>query len=216
MKRLFGLFFGLAALAFAGVAQASVVISINAGALPGGDRAVTCEGPFCQGFYDPGYVATWPSDESAFDYASTEDAFKELVLSPDPVVSGASGFSTAWNLPDSSEDTIEDFLNLMLPVLGRAPVDSSTVQKFDGDKPAGFTFSTAQEYFWIKQGKWTAYFANPNPGQLVTVTISGGGISNYGVAGVPIPAAFVLFGSGLVGLGWLARRQRARKEESVA
>ena len=187
----------MVALAFAGAATANTV-TINTN-LPGGARDVSCEGPGCQGFFDDQY-------RDAVVSASYED-FGNLVLS--------GGSATAWNLRPSDEATVWGFLNNMLEALPepRDPVDFATVRKFDGDFDE-LTFETRQEYFWIKQGQWTAFFVNPNPGQLLTVQVLGGDISNYGVAGVPIPAAFVLFGSGLVGLGWLARRQQARKDSA--
>ena len=202
MKKLSSLAVGLVALVFVGVAPAAT-ITIDASAFASGDRFVTCEGIACQGFFDENY-------DSNVVVGASYTAFDNLILDD--------GSATAWNLRPSDETTIWNFLNNMLAALDpvRDAVAFSTVQKFDGTQPEGFTFSTVQEYFWIKQDQWTAFFVNPNPGQQVTVRITGGGLSNYGVAGVPIPAAFVLFGSGLVGLGWLARRQRARKEESVA
>ena len=202
MKRLSGLVVGLVALAFAGAAPAATVTINIETLLAGGDRSVVCDGLGCQGFYDSLYNDAVVS--------SSYTAFGDLELSDDR--------ATAWNLRPSDEVTVWGFLNNMLAALpeDRDPVEFSTVRKFDGDFEAGLTFETRQEYFWIKQGVWTAFFVNPNPGQLLAVRVIGGDISNYGVAGVPIPAAFILFGSGLVGLGWLARRQRARKEESVA
>ena len=195
MKRLSGLVVGLAALAFAGAAPAATITITTD--LAGGSRTVTCEGLDCLGFLDGGY------DDAVV--GASYIGFKNLDLSDDN--------ATAWNLRPSDESTVWGFLNNMLAALPepRDRVDFATVRKFDGDFEAGLTFETRQEYFWIKQGVWTAFFVNPEPGQLVTVRVLGGDISNYGVAGVPIPAAFVLFGSGLVGLGWLARRQQARK-----
>ena len=196
MKWLSGLVVGLVVLLFAGGAPAATVTINIETLLAGGDRSVNCDGLDCQGFYDNLY------NNAVVNNSYT--AFGNLVTSDDR--------ATAWNLRPSDEVTVSGFLNQMLTNLGRDQVEFSTVRKFDGDFDAGLTFQTRQEYFWIKQGVWTAFFVNPEPGKLLTVKVLGGDISNYGVAGVPIPAAFVLFGSGLVGLGWLARRQRARKD----
>ena len=215
MKRLSGLLAGLVALAFAGAAPAATVeITINT-TLSGGSSSIDCDGA-CQGFWDSGYSneeIRYPAGPPSMP-RDPYTGFVELALSPPADVDG-DFFATAWDLDPASEPAVTWFLNSMLAELGRDLVEFATVEKIDGQQPAGFTFSTSQEYFWVKQGVWTAFFVNPTPGQLVTVTVFGEGLSNYGVAGVPIPAAFILFGSGLVGLGWLARRQRARKEESV-
>ena len=198
MKRLSGLAVGLVALAFVGVAPAATVtIDISTG-LSGGNNTVTCEGSGCEGFFDKNY-------KDAPVGASFTGFSEDLELSP---VS-----ATAWNLSPSDEATSVSFLNNMIDKLGLQRALLSTADKTEVNK-VGHTFETDLNYFWIKQGVWTAFFVNPTPGELVKVTVLGD-LSNYGVVGVPIPAAFVLFGSGLVGLGWLARRQRARKDSVV-
>jgi hypothetical protein len=103
------------------------------------------------------------------------------------------------------------FLDGMLTQLGLDPVGANFA-KIEG---GGSMFETDREYFWVKQGEWIAYFRNTGDGFL-TVDLGNQEFSHYGVAGavIPIPPAFVLFGSALVGVGWLARRQRCCKHDA--
>ncbi len=198
MKRLSVLLAGLVALAFVGAASASMVtITVNPeGIVP--DKIFTVE---------------WEGDGAGFldaDYDQTDAntyVFENLELSPNA--------ATAWDGISPRDEGLREaqFLDRMLVELDLPTASDIFWDKIDIE---GDTFTTNREYFWIKTGQWIAYFQNAAPGTMVTVNVKGGDFSHYGVAGVPIPAAFVLFGSGLVGLGWLARRQRARKEESVA
>ena len=204
MKKLSGLLFGLTVLLFGGLAHANMLDEIEIDnplhIPPAVDASVRfAEGAGILGFYDPQYGT------------DLYVLFQGLELSD--------GFSTAWSnslvdgvTPNQLGDQVK-FLEAMVaklddPKLGAVNINAQKVNV------EGTTFTTSQEYFWIKRGNYFAFFWNPNPGTALVITTDG--YSYYGVAGVPIPAAFVLFGSGLLGLGWLARRQRARKEESVA
>ena len=195
MKRLSVLLAGLVALAFVGAASASMVtITVNPeGIVPDKIFTVDWQGGGA-GFYDEDYDQT-----NANMYV-----FKNLGLSPSS--------ATAWGGIDEGQGGKfqAEFLDRMLTALSLDTASNVYYEKIDGE---GTTFTTNREYFWIKVGRWTAYFQNANPGSAITVNVQGDAYSHYGVAGVPIPAAFVLFGSGLVGLGWLARRQRARKDK---
>ena len=215
MKRLSSFLVGLMALGIAGLAHGNAVITIDnpLELNPVKEVQVTCVGCELFGFWLEGYDGT--------------NAFSSVVLSDK--------WSTAWdwgaNTQLAGNDPVQQaaFLSTMITAMKKAdpiadrvdelgPVTGPGIpapRKFED--PEGqeiFEFSTNREYFWVKKGNWLAYFWNPNPGTTLAISVPDG-VSYYGVAGVPIPAAFVLFGSGLVGLGWLARRQRARKDSVV-
>ena len=216
MKRLSGLLAGLVALAFAGAASASTVtITVDTSLAP--DKIFTVQWDTGFGFFDSAYpktgtipnANTWADDKKW----GTSD-------SPDPrTLAFSTTEATGWAGIDERGAGLfqAQFLDRMLGELRLPTASDIFYHKIDGERS---TFTTNREYFWIKQGLWTAYFRNANPGQDITVLFrdkDGNAVnfSHYGVAGVPIPAAFILFGSGLVGLGWLARRQRARKDSVV-
>ena len=215
MKRLSSFLVGLVALGIGGMAHGSALITIDnpLDLNPTKEFKVECQSCELFGFWDEDYDGS--------------NVFSRVALSED--------WSTAWDWAENprlaSNDPLQaaDFLSSMIAAMKAAdpigarvaelgPVTGGGIpapRKFED--PEGkdiFEFSTNREYFWVKAGNWVAFFWNPNPGTEIAVSIPEG-VSYYGVAGVPIPAAFVLFGSGLVGLGWLARRQRARKDSVV-
>ncbi len=192
MRRFYSVVIGLTALAFAGAAPAAL-INIETD-LAGGDRELDC-GESCEGFFEDNY-----DDSNVPSYN-----FQTLKLSNTD--------ATAWAVTPSNPQTEVDFLDSMVAKLDPTETAPSEIyfEKIDG---AGDGFTTNREYFWIKQGDWTAYFRNSTPGQSIVVDVEDG-YSHYGVAGVPIPPAFLLFGSALLGMGWLSRRQRARKDRAA-
>ena len=209
MKRLSGLVVGLAALAFAGAASASTVsITIDTSLPPDKIFTVEWEGSGA-GFYDKFYP--FEGDWKEFpDANSWADAQKWGTSSSEGGLSLSEDQATGWaGISPGDGGLLEaQFLDRMLVELDLPTASDIFWDKIDIE---GDTFTTNREYFWIKTGQWIAYFQNTTGG-AVKVLVDGG-YSHYGVAGVPIPAAFVLFGSGLLGLGWLARRQRARKDK---
>ena len=189
---------GFAALLIGGLAHGNTVDTIKIDnpldLNPSGEAVVSFEsGAGVQGFYDEFYG----TDGYQF--------FDGVVLSDE--------LSTAWFFkaptpPPNDLDSQVAFLQGMVDKIDDPRLGDVNINPLKFEQ-AGTTFTTNREYFWIKKGEWLAFFWNPN---LESIQIVTNGYSYYAVAGVPIPAAFVLFGSGLVGLGWLARRQRARKD----
>ena len=216
MRRFFGVVIGLTALAFAGAAPAATYsIEVNT-AISGGDRLVEA-GQLFEGFYESLYDDTLAYDGTGAGDGKLLWTFKGLILDPagdksaDPPEEA--GSATAWSITPDNPKTEVAFLDEMVFFLDPTEKAPSEIfyDKIDGE---GKGFTTSREYFWIKEGDWTAYFRNANPGKPITVSVPGG-YSHYGVAGVPIPPAFLLFGSALLGMGWLARRQRARKDREA-
>ena len=215
MRRFYSVVIGLVGLTFGGASYANTIEVDNPLNLapPDEDYEVTAftdvdrDTPAdIEGFWDDRYGV-----EDGYTNLNRPDFDKFVNLTLSDVK------STAWQSTEIgvSEKQEGDFLKAMVEFLQGENAnigDAINPRKINEE---GNTFSTTREYFWIKEGAWTAYFRNPNPGQLVVIDVNEGGYSHYGVAGVPIPPAFLLFGSALLGMGWLARRQRARKDREA-
>lgn len=184
---------GLMALTVTGVLQAATInsIEIQANLNPKGTFDISCgEGAGCQGFLRR----------------------SSLTLSPE--------FATAWGdvKPGRRGGFQAAFLDGRLGQLDLDPLGRNYT-KFD---KATSSFETDREYFWIKKGQWTTFFRNTSGGAVTVrrdmrVSHSGAAGALVPVAETPIPPAFLLFASALVGMGWLARRQRDhRAREAVA
>lgn len=114
-----------------------------------------------------------------------------------------------YNMPGSSNETaqlglLNDLLALFEPP--RGPV--SYVNKTDGD---GNSFETNREYFSIKKSTEMWFFQNLTGG-TVTINLDGrtedySNWTEYGAV-VPVPAAFWLFGTALVGFIGISRRTK--------
>lgn len=127
--------------------------------------------------------------------------------------------ATGFELGKSSEATQLDTLNTLLSA---SSLDEVTyINKID---VAGSSFTTNQEYFSIKQSKWTAFFMNKTSG-FVTIQFNPNNFSHYTEHGEPVlpavslpvplpalPVAAPLFGSAIgiiVLLAWLRNKKTA-------
>ena len=214
MRGFYGVVIGLTALVLGGTAQGSSLAvdnplglnpptSVDRGVKNYDGFSITSDTPGVQGFFEPHYGEDYFSDD--FDLSDGKSTAWETTATG--LERGGSLASEARHLDD------------MLVALRRPKASASGLDPVKVDEAAS-SVTTNREYFWIKHGQWTAYFVNPTPGTAITVNFWKDGkptnFSHHAVAGVvPIPPAFLLFGSALLGMGWLARRQRARKDREA-
>ena len=193
MKRLSVFLIALMALAFAGLGQANIIYLVDEAGEPQLSPPESEQADRTQYFVD------------ATSCAEGSICIQGLLGTP---VVLSDTLSTARTNAGDTEAQQLTYLTGLGVTLG----DPTFAERTDGN-PTSIT--TVREYFSVTQGDWVAFFKNVSGG-TVTVTFDRP-LSNYTEFGaeVPIPAAFILFGSGLVGLGWLARRQRARKDSVV-
>jgi hypothetical protein len=155
----------------------------------GGVGDVTCT-PLCLGF-----VGVFPDDPQGEISLSLTDA-------------------QDYNKPGSSNETVQlGLLNDLLGLFDPARASVSYVAKTDDEDP-GFTgnsFTTNRQYFSIKQATEMWFFENLSGG-TVTVNLENNteNFSNWTEYGavVPVPAAFWLFGTALIGFIGFSRRTK--------
>lgn len=187
VKRVLSLLAGVAALAGAGALQAA---SINSSGIVI-DTSLYPTGLF----------------EVSCDGAGACEGFSQnspLTLSPI--------FATAWGgvHPGQGGRLQAGFLDGLLERLDLAPVGNRYTKV---DKTVS-SFMTKRKHFGIKTGQWIAYLRNAHVYPVIVHLNTK--VNSHGEAGavVPIPPAFLLFGSAVAGLGWLAHRQRARRQRA--
>ncbi|MFO8152893.1 hypothetical protein, partial [Thioalkalivibrio sp.] len=157
MRRFFGVVIGLVGLTFGGASYANTIAVDNPLNLapPNKDYTVTAsEGDvLIEGFWDNQYgVEGGYTDLNAPVF----DRFVNLTLSDEK--------STAWQSTEIGVSEAEegDFLKAMVEFLQDAGANIGGAINPRKINEEGNTFSTIREYFWIKEGEWTAYFRNPN------------------------------------------------------
>lgn len=194
MIRSAGLMVGLVALVFAGAGQANTIFIVDVNGAPQVSPPPTGQGS--QFFV------------TAVDCAG-EECIQGLLGAPALFDNNRSTAHTGVPNPAAGELA---FLKDTLLVT----VTEQYATSFSKDSLSDGVFSTNREYFAVKQGGpgggWTAFFKNVSGG-YVTLDIQRdfSHVTEIGAV-VPIPPAFLLFGSALLGMGWLARRQRVRRE----
>lgn len=116
-----------------------------------------------------------------------------------------------YAIANNSEATELALLNTLLAAFSPARDLETYVNKIDTQ---GNGFSTSLQYFSIKQASEIYYFENTSGGS-VTVALESN-TNNYShwteygdtVSAVPVPAAFWLFGTALIGFIGVSRRTR--------
>lgn len=158
-------------------------------------------------------TVTLDFEEFEFDFVSSfESQGYRLTSFGQPLVTGVEvAGSGLWigtgDGPYSIRSVADETFSLVswdLLHTASGPLDVAVTGNLSGGGTIATTFTATETP--------ATYFFSADWQALVSVEFSSGGLvalDNVSISVVPIPAAVWLFGSGLAGLGWMRRRQRA-------